>query len=343
MEKYSQFRDRGSGIAPFFPVSSTHTGIYFPVYVFLFLFKLPFFITITTTYFVFLQWFPLGSLFKKAILWMILGIPGIWWIDLQIDGVKKGSLAKKHQGRVPQPADIIASSFTSPIDSLYLAAIFDPIFTVSYPHTRQVQYISLFGAILRALSQPQEYPPKGAKMTDLKTLVAEHPKRVIVVFPECTTTNGKGILPFSPSLLLAPPTTKIFPISLRYSPPDITTPIPRQYWAFIWNLLSQPTHCIRVRIAEVVYNTSKPTDAAAEKRDRYLTNFLDTLGEDSAMTSSTDTLISLGDQAPEVNQDERRVLDKVGEALARLGRVKRVGLTLKDKVAFVDAWSKRRR
>ncbi|KAH7342368.1 hypothetical protein BKA65DRAFT_503963 [Rhexocercosporidium sp. MPI-PUGE-AT-0058] len=343
MEKYSQFRDRGSGIAPFFPVSSTPTGIYVPVYVFLFLFKLPFFITVATTYFLFLQWFPLGSLFKKAILWMILGIPGIWWIDLQIDGVKKGSLAKKHQGRVPQPADIIASSFTSPIDSLYLAAIFDPIFTVSYPHTRQVQYISLFGAILRALSQPQEYPPKGAKMTDLKTLVAEHPKRVIVVFPECTTTNGKGILPFSPSLLLAPSTTKIFPISLRYSPPDITTPIPRQYWAFIWNLLSQPTHCIRVRIAEVVYNTSKPTDQAAELRDRYLTNFLDTLGEDSAMTSSTDTLISLGDQAAEVNPDERRVLDKVGEALARLGRVKRVGLTLKDKVVFVQAWSKRRK
>merc|ERR1711964_326172 len=79
------------------------------------------------------------------------------------------------------------------------------------------------------------------------------------------------------------------------------------------------------------------------RRDRYLTNFLDTLGEDSAMTSSTDTLISLGDQAAEVNQDERRVLDKVGEALARLGRVKRVGLTLKDKVAFVDAWSKRRK
>ncbi|CZT08369.1 probable vacuolar protein sorting protein Vps66 [Rhynchosporium agropyri] len=340
MEKYSQFRDRGSGIAPFFPVSSTPAGIYFPVYLFLFLFRLPFFITVATTYFLFLQWFPLGSLFKKAILWMMLGIPGIWWIDLQIDGVKKGSLAQKHQGRVPQPADIIASSFTSPIDSLYLAAIFDPIFTVSYPHTRQVQYISLFDAIFRALSPPQEHPPNGARMTDLKTLVAEHPKRVIVVFPECTTTNGKGILPFSPSLLLAPATTKIFPISLRYTTPDITTPIPRQYWAFIWNLLSQPTHCIRVRIAEVVYNTSKPTDQATEKKERYLTNFLDTLGEDSAMTSSTDTLHSLGDQAAEVNSDERKVIDKVGEALARLGRVKRVGLTLRDKVSFVDLWSK---
>ena len=274
---------------------------------------------------------------------MILGIPGVWWIDLQIDGVKKGSLAQKHEGRVPQPGDVIASSFRSPIDSLYLAAIFDPIFTISYPHTRQVQYISLFGAILRALSKPQEHPPKNAKLTDLKTLVAEHPKRVIVVFPECTTTNGRGILPFSPSLLTIAPKTKIFPISLRYTPPDVTTPVPRQYWSFIWNLLSQPTHCIRVRIAEAVYNTSTPTNGTTEKKDRYMANFLDTLGEDSATTSSTDTLTSLSDQPPEMNDSERRILDKVGEALARLGRVKRVGLTVKDKAAFVDAWSRKRK
>jgi hypothetical protein len=362
MEKYSQYRDRGlyflahetrfyipiltynlgSGIAPFFPIVSKPAGIYLPVHIFLFLFKLPFFITIATTYFLFLQWFPLGSLFKKAILWMILGIPGIWWIDLQIDGVKKGSLAKKHEGRVPGPSDVIASSFTSPIDSLYLAAIFDPIFTVSYPNTRQVEVISLLGAILRALSHPVETPSKGAKLTDLKTLIESNRGSVIVVFPECTTTNGQGILPFSPSLLTTPPQTKIFPLHLRYQPPDITTAVPGQYSSFIWNLLSQPTHCIRVRIAEVVYNTSKPTDPMKERKDKYLTNFLDTLGEDSAMSSSTDTLVGSGEQS-EANTDEKRVLDRVGEALARLGRVKRVGLTVKDKIAFIEAWSKRKR
>ncbi len=273
---------------------------------------------------------------------MILGIPGIWWIDLQIDGVKKGSLAKKHEGRVPEPSDIIASSFTSPIDALYYAAIFDPIFTVSYPHTRQVQVISLLGAIFRALSKPQEQPPQGAKLTDMKTLIEKNKQRVIVVFPECTTTNGKGILPFSPSLLTTPAGTKIFPVNLRYAPPDITTPVPGRYISFIWNLLSQPSHCIRVRIAEVVYNTSK-ADAGMKLKDKYLTNFLDTLGEDTAMTSSTDTLTSLSDQPAEPNAEEKKVLDKVGEALARLGRVKRVGLTVKDKVAFIDAWNRKGR
>ncbi|KAL3425001.1 acyltransferase [Phlyctema vagabunda] len=344
MEKYSQYRDRGSGIAPFFPVTSAPAGVYLPVHIFLFLIKLPVFLSVAATYFLLLQWFPLGSLVKKGMLWMILGIPGIWWIDLQIDGVKKGSLAKKHEGRVPEPSNVIASSFTSPIDSLYLAAIFDPIFTISYPHTKQVQYISLFGAIFRALSSPKEHPPKGAKMTDLRTLVSEHPKRVIVVFPECTTTNGRGILPFSPSLLTTPAGTKIFPISLRYTPPDITTPVPGAYWTFIWNLLSRPTHCIRVRIAEVVYNTAKANGATfSDKKDSHVENFLNSLGEDSAMTSSTDTLTSLSDQPGEISGDERRVLDKVGEALARLGRVKRVGLTVRDKAAFVEAWSRKRR
>lgn len=333
----------GSGIAPFFPVSSQPAGVYLPVHIFLFVLKLPIFVTVATTYFLFLQWLPLGSLAKKALLWLILGIPGIWWIDLQIDGVKKGSLARAHARRVPGPSDVIASSSTSPIDSLYLAAIFDPLFTISYPHTRQVQEVSLLSAILRALSQPQEYPPADIKLTDLRTLAQQNPNRVIVVFPECTTTNGKGILPFSPSLLTLPSTTKIFPVNLRYTPPDVTTPVPGQYISFIWNVLSQPTHCIRVRIAEVVYNTAKPTPIeTAEKKDKYLTNFLETLGDDSAMTSSTETLTSLNENG-EVNPEEKRILDKVGEALARLGRVKRVGLTVKDKIAFVEAWSKKKR
>jgi hypothetical protein len=39
--------------------------------------------------------------------------------------------------------------------------------------------------------------------------------------------------------------------------------------------------------------------------------------------------------------EEQQLLDRVGEALARLGRVKRVGLTLRDKKRFLAAWAKR--
>lgn len=40
---------------------------------------------------------------------------------------------------------------------------------------------------------------------------------------------------------------------------------------------------------------------------------------------------------------ERKVLDKVADALARLGRVKRVGLGIREKSDFVKAWTKQRR
>ena len=80
----------GSGIAPFFPVQTQASGLYLPVHCFLFLLRLPILFAFTLSYFVVLQWLPIGSLGKKASLWAILGVPSIWWIDLQIDGVRKG-------------------------------------------------------------------------------------------------------------------------------------------------------------------------------------------------------------------------------------------------------------
>jgi 1-acylglycerol-3-phosphate O-acyltransferase len=52
--------------------------------------RAPLLLTVTLCYFLFLQWLPIGPLGRKAALWVILGVPGIWWVDLQIDGVKKG-------------------------------------------------------------------------------------------------------------------------------------------------------------------------------------------------------------------------------------------------------------
>lgn len=40
--------------------------------------------------------------------------------------------------------------------------------------------------------------------------------------------------------------------------------------------------------------------------------------------------------------EEKAVLDKVGEALARLGRVKRVNIGVREKIEFVKLWGRRR-
>lgn len=91
-----------------------------------------------------------------------------------------------------------------------------------------------------------------------------------------------------------------------------------------------------MRIAESVHNTSQSpaTRNSTSQTEREM------LYDDRA--SSSDTLLNSED-AKSMNAAEKRVLDKVAEALARLGRVKRVGLGLKDKDEFVKVWTKQRR
>ncbi|KAI3391464.1 hypothetical protein diail_7326 [Diaporthe ilicicola] len=331
MEKFSQFRDRGSGISPFIPHSSPSSTPARLMHLALFVFRLPFLLSYLAIYFLLAQHIPLlPQALNKLLVWGMLAIPQIWWGDLQLDGVKRGSLSQQPPGRMPSapPASLIAASFTSPVDAVYLAAVFDPIFTISYPRSRKVSKVGLWGAIWHALSPSQLRPgppPPGsaaaAALTTLDALLAQNPGRVVAVFPECATTNGQGIMPFSPSLLSAPAEAKIFPVSIRYASPAITTPVPGAYFSFLWRLLSRPTHVMRIRIAEAVYNTAGAVNGVGEASGVDTPARADAAAEPAGITT-----------------EERRVLDRVAEALARLGRNKRVGLTVEDKAKFVEAW-----
>lgn len=353
MEKFSQYRDRGKHLLPFLIalIIPTAANLYFPtgsgispfiphappsstaakvLHLTLFVFRLPILLFYIAFAFVFLPLLP--HALQKLLTWGFLGIAWIFWGDLQLDGVKRGSLSQQPPDRMPgaqhPPAAVIAASFTSPVDAVYLAAVFDPVFTISYPHSRRVRRVGLWRALWHALSPAQlrTAPPTGAddKLTTVGELVARYPKRVIAVFPECATTNGSGILPFSPSLLTVPGDVKIFPVSIRYTAPDITTPVPGAWWQFLWRLLSRPTHVMRIRIADAVYNTASMVNG---------------LGESSGIEGRGGAR-ARGDGV-DVSVEEQRVLDRVAETLARLGRNKRVGLTVTDKANFVEAWKKR--
>ncbi|CAO2651450.1 Nn.00g040200.m01.CDS01 [Neocucurbitaria sp. VM-36] len=354
MEKYSQFRDKGTAIAPFLPVPAPPSSfIWTPVHAFLFVFRLPFVLSVSFFYFCILEWIPVGSTVKYVVLWLMLGIPGVWWVDLQVDGVKRGQLHSA-KDNLPKAGTIVASSFTSPLDPLYLAGIFQPIFTRSYPNTRKVERITLFRAILLAFSAPKLSPPPSAKLVTLQQLTAENPHKIICVFPETTTTNGRGILPLAPSLLSAGGDTKIYPVNLRYTPQDVTTPVPGGYLSWFWRLLSKPTHQMRVRIATRIYNSASQDSPSSSKRlsspgraiaTGYDTNIFDQLDASHGLNgeSGYDGMeVDVG-EGDGVSAEEQKVLDRVGEDLARLGRVKRVGLGVREKIEFVKVWASRRR
>ncbi|KAF2008588.1 hypothetical protein BU24DRAFT_415647 [Aaosphaeria arxii CBS 175.79] len=381
MEKYSQFRDKGTAIAPFLPVPTpTSSALWTPVHILLFLVRLPAVTFLSLFYFTFLEFLPVGSFIKTCVLWLILAIPGVWWVDLQVDGVKRGYVTNIHSSlygstgaralaanffavsqstkaeqrardnrnlanakdHLPYAGTVIASSFTSPLDPLYLAGIFSPVFTRSYPGYKKVEQISLLGAILLAFAPPKLEPNNPDKLVTLQELKKRNPGSIICVFPESTTTNGRGILPFSPSLLTADEKTKVFPVNLRYTPGDVTTPVPGNYFSWFWRLLSKPTHVMRVRIAMPHYMVAAPSDKWVDDVGNdmgYDTNIFD----DLKLRNRTVEKDTRNGESEGVGEAERKVLDRVAEDLARLGRVKRVGLGVVDKIEFVKVWTSRRR
>lgn len=81
----------GTAIAPFLPhTTPPASAIWIPVHVGLFLMRSPVFFFLSVFYFGILEWLPVPTVLKKAVLWVLLAIPGVWWIDLQVDGVKRG-------------------------------------------------------------------------------------------------------------------------------------------------------------------------------------------------------------------------------------------------------------
>lgn len=188
--------------------------------------------------------------------------------------------------------------------------------------------------------------PAPENTVELSKLVAQNPSRVIVVFPEATTSNGRGVLRLSPSLLSASKGTGIFPVSLRYDAADVVTPIPGWFEAirFLWRLTSRSTHCIRVRIglpmtlAQQAQITSEATGregrSRAKSRNSYDTNYFDSLqsslnGAESDGTADADDLTAA----------EMKSLQIVTESLSRLGRAKTLGLGVEEKIQFVNAWT----
>ena len=141
MEKFTKFRDPGTGIAPFLPIAPrSRTPLVLPFELIIYLIRIPLVFLVfgleivlvegvgelclrrvLPSVLVWIKWF-----FLRTILWLC----GIWWIDEQLDGVSKSCppLLVCIDGRqrtlaiAPKRGSLIASNHTSPFDLIYLAA-----------------------------------------------------------------------------------------------------------------------------------------------------------------------------------------------------------------------------
>ncbi|CAG8457179.1 1029_t:CDS:10 [Ambispora leptoticha] len=228
MEKYSRWRDSGTGIQPFLPpVPSRQESNLFEAIgkILSFLIKpvlglAKFLLVILAALLLFLIVDVLGLLLIKVkmvyrvyhylftclLARIALFFMGFYWIRTERVSLRRGRVnTLKSRGAFDstrlKSGDVIVSNWTSYVELIYLAFRYDPVFTEFYVSTNTLRPISLWTAIKITGQYPELNPPSGVKtysITELSKLAKSNDMGPIVVFPEATTSNGRALLKFNP-------------------------------------------------------------------------------------------------------------------------------------------------
>ncbi|TDL29401.1 hypothetical protein BD410DRAFT_758222 [Rickenella mellea] len=374
MEKYSAFRDPGTGIQPFLtPVPPKQTltilNIFQPVGIILGLARVILVLILTLVYTltvhgVFFIFTPVPPLYRFAtrfatavVTRLVLLVSGFWWIHVESANRKRGrgDVAEKWN---PGSGDIIVSNCVSWVELLWLAFRFDPVFVVpvtspaidnlpsgplvgkrttsrqssssfdkSSTASSHVDRSEILGfttlSLLQMIHVAGHVPPYLGHAKAPKTLeeIRQKAKRPIVIFPECTTSNGRGLLRFAEvfkSETVPVVRYKLFLMCVRIDPPtkwspSIAIPIPSggviNPLLHLFKLSSSfAPHTLVIRLLAQSESPSTGTFVVSDV-------IKDTLTTDDVLSEVCATLIS------------------------NAGRMKRLGLRWEDKAKFLEFYA----
>ncbi len=269
MEKFTQWRDKGTGISPFLPInlSSTQSTPFILSFIYsifnfiLFLIRFPL-ILITT--FIFIIFAPfISSNLKKSWIRTISFLAGIFTLEISIDGLKRNINSLKNgklSSKLPKGGDIIISNFSSPLDSIVLTSLFDPIFILPDTSGNSFTSHSIIGIIKISLSKPNlpEITSRttSTTTTNINEFLKESIKkdRPLLIFPEGITSNGRSLLPFNISSSITTFNNNLYKpllttIILKYIPGDLTTPLPESFIGWIYRLITTFRIKSKIRIS----------------------------------------------------------------------------------------------
>ncbi|KZW04129.1 hypothetical protein EXIGLDRAFT_828052 [Exidia glandulosa HHB12029] len=280
MEKYSAFRDPGTGIQPFLTPVAPHSP---SANVLLALSPLLYLLGAIRTLLLLvlallhaLLVVPLRSIPGPATGWLgwvlnavicrtALFVLGFLWIPVEVVSRRRVRGAAQESWS-PRAGDIIVSNWASFIELLWLAFRFDPIFLIPVSTPVETAPASAgpntpgrsTGTGSAALANsPSRYPQRYGKIIGFRTAslwqiirhtglppvldkdndgrVVESVERIrskatrpVVVFPECTTSNGRGLLKFADvfgrKTTLPVQGYRVFVMAVRYEAPTDLQP-----------------------------------------------------------------------------------------------------------------------
>lgn len=220
MEKFSTWRDKGTGISPFLPVEVPVLPFNkYLVRPFRLLLKWPVFMVIYALSLI----VPKNAI--KAIFYLLISVSDI---DISVEGVRQ---LKKSDIYAKQPdlGDVVISNLVSPLDILvqYLISKVNSVsqIAVIIPIKEDLFSFSVWQALQFCFLPVGAAPKLGTRVTD--TLKTHTQGKLVIYFAEGTPTNNKAILPLSPLTNVVLELSKSVKVSvLRYYPGSVTLPIP---------------------------------------------------------------------------------------------------------------------
>lgn len=300
----------------------------------------------------------LSGLCTRLLARVILYTLGFAHIHEEIVGKKRGKLHENPWR--PQAGDIIVSNWSSWIDVLWIAYRFNPIFVlplveepkplVSDNLTTAVSYrpghnkasgapatlvpkqsassrsainsfrpVSLLAMIQATGRTPEKLSSTGAMPLEELRLSAQRP---IIVFPECTTSNGRGLLRFAEvfeGFKVPVKQFNVFIMCIRYDPPT--------------SRRSSPAH---------------PIPSPSLNPLRHLFTLLSSLTPQLMSVrmvplseSPSSQLFVVSEVVPEPTVDT--LSEICASLMARVGKMKQVRFGWEDKIDFLNVYRSRRR
>lgn len=256
MEKYSTWRDKGTGIAPFIPLSFPKSAV--SKYVID-----PLLIAVKFPLFVFLYWFSViaPKTCVNAIFTLLFGFS----TDILVEGVRKLNKVEIAKA-VPEKNTMVIANFASPLD------IFVIYLTSNVSSLNSVLAILPIDNALYMLTPWQLawfcFKPinhkYGTRLTSQNEDVLKN--KLVVVFPEGTASNNRALLSFSPAVepIFALKGFSHQTVLLLWYPNCVSLPIPivsfMQYLFRLFTLTSNPL--VKVKITPHAQGSLKASKLA---------------------------------------------------------------------------------
>lgn len=252
MERYTQFRDKATGISPFLPVLQTNVigvnkrddllktlkldvALSFLIFIVKLVFVIPILILCLIT---------LGQVhyLNRCLLFVM----GLYSYELSIQNLKSRTNISKNF--YPSKNEVFLVNFTSPLDLCVLKLISNDDFVILIPNSKgDLVEISYLEFIQQSL--------KGDVLDKIEKIdYNKITNKIIYIFPEGTTSNGKAILPF----LLTQDSLnnfisnfnplKIKTLGIKLYPSTLTTPLNYSIQSYLYKLLTLLSFEIKIRI-----------------------------------------------------------------------------------------------